>query len=58
MTRRTTQSGRTTPTQESAAIDHEIPSYRKRNPVMFWMVILGVFAMVLSTVAGFLSVLL
>jgi hypothetical protein len=31
---------------------------RERRPVVFWIVVLAVAAMVLSTIAGFLSVIL
>ena len=30
---------------------------RKRRPVVFWIVILGVFAMVLSTIGSFITLL-
>ncbi len=32
-----------------------LPSMRERRPVMFWTVIVAVAAMVLSTVASFIS---
>jgi hypothetical protein len=31
---------------------------RKRRPVVFWVVILGVFAMVMTTVGSFITLLL
>ncbi len=34
------------------------PSLRQRRPVLFWIVILAVVAMVLSTIASFVSALL
>jgi hypothetical protein len=36
----------------------DLPSMRERRPVMFWIVVMAVVAMVLSTIAGFLSVIL
>ncbi|MDH4276907.1 MAG: hypothetical protein OEZ14_04875 [Acidimicrobiia bacterium] len=36
----------------------DLPSMRERRPFVFWMVVLAVAAMVLSSVAGFLSVIL
>lgn len=34
-----------------------LPSLRQRRPVMFWVVIIAVVAMVLSTIASFVSAL-
>ncbi|MDH3302388.1 MAG: hypothetical protein OES24_17955 [Acidimicrobiia bacterium] len=36
----------------------DLPSMRERRPIVFWVVVLAVAAMVLSSVAGFLSVIL
>jgi len=36
----------------------DFPSMRERRPIVFWIVIMAVAAMVLSTIAGFLSVIL
>ncbi len=33
----------------------EFPSLRSRRPVMFWVVVLAVAAMVLSTIASFVT---
>jgi len=46
------------PTKRAPAAPPDLPSMRERRPVMFWMVVLAVAAMVLSTIAGFLSVIL
>jgi len=46
------------PPKRAPAAPPDLPSMRERRPVMFWMVVLAVAAMVLSTIAGFLSVIL
>lgn len=35
-----------------------VPSMRQRRPVMFWIVVIAVLAMVLSTIAGALGAIL
>ena len=49
--------GRTTTPRPTRNANDEILPLRRRNPVMFWVVILAVAAMVLTTMTGFLSLL-
>ncbi len=46
------------PQKREPSAPPDLPSMRKRRPVMFWIVVFAVAAMVLSTIAGFLSVIL
>ena len=59
MTRRPGTS-RTTQSQESEAVasPRSYPSLRERNPIAYWLAILGVVALVLSTVAGAIGAIL
>ena len=59
MTRRPGTS-RTTESKDSAqeVAPRGYPSLRERNPVAYWLAILGVVALVLSTIAGALGALL
>jgi hypothetical protein len=60
MTRRPGTSRTTQSQQPSAAASprNAYPSLRERNPVAYWLAILGVAALVLSTVATALGALL
>lgn len=49
--------GRVTTPRPTRDVDDEILPLRRRNPVMFWVVIVAVAAMVLTTMTGFLSLL-
>ncbi len=42
----------------SAPAERPYPSLRQRQPVAYWLAIIGVVALVLSTIASFLSVIL
>jgi len=46
------------PSKREPVAPPSLPSMRNRRPVVFWVVVLAVAAMVLSTIAGFLSVIL
>lgn len=50
--------GRVSPRHDEDSIDRELPSFRRRKPVTFWVVIIAVAAMVLSLVAIPLSFLI
>ncbi len=47
--------GRTTQSKAERQVVDGIPPLRKRNPVMFWFIILAVVAMVLGSLGSFLS---
>lgn len=49
---------RVTAPQDHDDIDRELPSFRRRKPVTFWVVIIAVLAMVLSVIAVPLAILL
>lgn len=49
--------GRVTTPRPVRDVNDEILPLRRRNPVMFWFVIVAVAAMVLTTMTGFLSLL-
>lgn len=49
--------GRVTTPRQTHDVNDEILPLRRRNPVMFWFVIIAVVAMVLTTMTGFLSLL-
>ena len=46
------------PTKREPTAPPDLPSMRERRPVVFWVVVFAVLAMVLSTIAGSLSVIL
>ena len=52
---RATRSGQNDPAGEGRA---GYPSLRQRNPIAYWMAILAVLAMVLSTIAAALGAIL
>jgi hypothetical protein len=52
---RTTQGG---PAKAPAKVGRQYPSLRERQPVAFWLAIIGTFALVLSTIASFLRAIL
>lgn len=59
MTRQDDNRGsRVTARQDPDDIDRQLPSFRRRKPVTFWVVIIAVAAMVLSLVALPLAILL
>jgi len=49
--------GRVTTPRPTHDTNDEILPLRRRNPLMFWFVILAVVAMVLTTMTGFISLL-
>lgn len=55
MTRQAKGRGRVTPAgtdpELGAPIEREFPTFRQRNPLVFWVVVIAVLAMVLSTIA-------
>ncbi len=52
------KAGRVTAPQDEEALERELPSFRRRKPITFWVVIIAVLAMVLSVVAVPLAILL
>ena len=57
MTRQKNSGGRVTTARPTHDTNDEILPLRRRNPVMFWFVILAVVAMVATTMTGFISLL-
>ena len=57
MARQKNNSGRVTTPRPTRDVNDESLPLRRRNPLMFWFVILAVVAMVLTTMTGFLSLL-
>ncbi|MGH1503849.1 MAG: hypothetical protein ACRBI6_09865 [Acidimicrobiales bacterium] len=57
MSRQRNGPGRVTAPRVEEHDDRELPSIRRRRPVMFWAMIVAVLAMVLSLVAVPLAVL-
>ncbi len=57
MARRRAGGGRVTTPRPTRDHNDEVLPLRRRNPWMFWFVILAVVAMVLTTMTGFLSLL-
>ncbi len=55
MTRRTGSGRVTRPDQPAEAEARAYPSLRQRQPVAYWLAILGVVALVVSTIAGALA---
>lgn len=59
MARQSKGPGRAQSKQVAAApVDDRLPSMRRRRPVVFWVVIVGVAAMVLATVSSFVTLIL
>jgi hypothetical protein len=52
MARHKQESGRVTTPRATHDANDEILPLRRRQPLMFWMIMIAVAAMVLSTVAG------
>jgi hypothetical protein len=55
MTRRTGAKRTTEPEATEAAQARPHPSLRHRNPLAFWLAIVGAVVLVLSTIGSFLS---
>jgi hypothetical protein len=57
MARQKKGSGRVTTPRPTHDVNDEILPLRRRNPLMFWFIMIAVLAMVLSTFAGFATLL-
>lgn len=57
MARQRKGSGRITTPRPTHDANDEILSLRRRKPLMFWFIMVAVLAMVLSTFAGFATLL-
>ena len=58
MTRRTGTSRTSEPQPVTEQAPTRYPSLRQRNPLAFWLAIVGAFALILSTIGSFLSAIL